>query len=46
MNLIGMYIGYQFIEGVLEGILIGIFAPVEEQITMPKLGEIYKGSIK
>ena len=46
MNLLGMYLGYQMIEGVLEGILIGIFAPVEEQITMPKLGEIFKGSIR
>ena len=42
MNLIGLYIGYQFIEG----IAIGVFTPCEEEITMIKLGDIYKGSIK
>ena len=46
MNLIGLYIGYQIIEGITKGILIGIFAPCEEIITIPRLGEIYKGSIK
>ena len=46
MNLIGLYIGYQFIEGRVKGIAIGLFTPCEEEITMIKLGDIYKGSIK
>ena len=46
MNLIGLYIGYQFIEGITKGILIGVFTPCEEKITMIKLGDIYKGSIR
>ena len=46
MNLIGLYIGYQFIEGIVKGALIGAFLPCEEEITMIKLGGIYKGSIK
>ena len=46
MNLLGIYIGYQIIEGITKGMLMGIFAPIEEQITMIKLGDIYKGCIK
>lgn len=46
MNLIGLYIGYQFIEGITKGILMGVFVPCEEIITIPKLGDIYKGSIR
>ena len=46
MNLLGLYIGYQMIEGIVKGIIIGAFAPFEEEITMIKLGDIYKGSIR
>ena len=46
MNLIGIYIGYQIVEGIIKGILMGAFVPCEEEITMIKLGDIYKGSIR
>ena len=46
MNLIGLYIGYQFIEGLVKGIAIGVFSPCEEEIIMIKIGDIYKGSIR
>ena len=46
MNLIGLYIGYQIIEGIVKGIAIGAFVPCEEKITMIKLDDIYKGSIR
>ena len=46
MNLIGIYIGYQIVEGIIKVILMGSFVPCEEEITMIKLGDIYKGSIR
>ena len=45
MNLLGIYIGLQFLEGITKGIIIGAFTPCEE-LKMIKLGDIYTGSVK
>ena len=46
MSLLGIYIGYQIIEGITKGILMGAFVPCEQELRVVKLGEVYKGCIK